>query len=444
MTSDPFTAPSHGELFATHAMRGLLSDARRAATMVRVEAALARAQAACGVIPQTAADTIDAALAGFEADLEALGAGTEAAGVPVPALVAQLRGAVGGEAARHLHWGATSQDIIDTALALVLRDVATQLRDGTVRVAEGLADLVRTHRSTVMLARTRMQQAAPTTFGLKVAGWRAPLVDHLDRLDELLPRLLAVQLGGAAGTLAPLGDKGPAVRAALADELGLALPAMSWHTRRDALAEFASWLSLLTGALGKMGLDIGLLAQSEVGEVRESTEAGRGGSSTLPQKSNPVGSEALVTLGRYNANAVSGMHQALLHEGERSGAAWSLEWLVLPNMILAASGALAHGARIADGLVVDAERMRANIDATNGLALAEAASFALSAHLPRTEAQALVSQACRDVVERGGNLFDILASRTVAPVDWEAVSDPANYLGSAVAFVDAALARQSS
>ena len=439
MTADPFGAPSHGNLFSDPAFRDLLSDTRRVAAMVDVEAALARAQAACGIIPQASADAITAAAAALVPDAAALGAGTESAGVPVPALVAQLRKAVGGDAATHVHWGATSQDILDTALALVLREALDLFDTQLAALNEALADLARDHAETLMLARTRMQQAAPTAFGLKVAGWRAPLVRHRRRLSEIRPRLLAVQLGGAAGTLAPLGDKGPEVRMKLAAELGLADSALPWHVQRDALAEFAGWLSGLTGSLGKLGLDIGLMAQSEVGEVRESGEAGKGGSSTLPQKSNPVGSEVLVTLARFNAHQVGAVHQAMVQDGERSGSAWSLEWLTLPNMVLAASGAVRHANAIAANLVVDTGRMHANIDATHGLCLAEAVSFALSAHLPRAEAQGLVADACRAVGSDGRHLVDVVAESSEVPVDWDRVRDPANWVGDAPAAVRRAL-----
>lgn len=444
MIADPFGAPSHGNLFATSAMRTLLSDDRHCAEMIRVEVALAKAEAACRVIPNDAAREIARAVEGFAVDAAAIGAGTESAGVPVPALVAQLRAAVGGEAARWIHWGATSQDVIDTAHMLVLRDVVATIDAALERMIAGLGILARDHAGTVMLARTRMQQAAPITFGLKVVGWRAPLLRNRARLAELRPRLLVAQLGGAAGTLAPLGDQGVAVRKAFAAELGLGLTAAPWHNQRDVLVEFADWVALLTGTLGKIGLDVGLLAQSEVGEVRETGEAGRGGSSTLPQKSNPVSSEILVTLARYNANAVGAMHQAMLHEGERSGSAWSLEWLTLPNMILALSGALAHAERIATGLQVDEKRMLANIAATNGLCLAEAVSFALSQHMPRSEAQALVSTSCGEAKETGSHLVDIVSQATDAPVDWDAVRRPENWLGSAAEFVAASLGENGS
>jgi 3-carboxy-cis,cis-muconate cycloisomerase len=439
MIADPFGAPSHGELFATAEMRAMLSDDRRCAAMVQVEIALAKAQAECGLIPDEAAQAIEDALTGFAVDAAALGTGTEAAGVPVPALVGQLRKAVGGDAAQWIHWGATSQDILDTAQALLIRDVLACFETALDRVITALGARAEEHAGTVILARTRMQQAAPTTFGLKVAGWREPLLRNQNRLEELRPRLLVVQLGGAAGTLAPLGAQGQTVRERLATELGLGLTAIPWHSQRDSLVEFADWLALMTGALGKIGLDVGLLAQSEVGEVRETGEAGRGGSSTLPQKSNPVSSEILVTLARYNAHAVGAMHQAMLYEGERSGSAWSLEWLTLPNMILALSGSLAQGERLVRGVLVNRERMIANIEATNGLCLAEAIAFALSKHMPRADAQALVTQKCREAIDSGRHLVDLLSVATDAPVDWNHVRRPENWLGSAEGFIETSL-----
>ncbi len=439
MTADPFSAPSLGELFAPAAMRRLLADERRVRAMVRTEIALARANARCGIIPEEAARAIEKALADCRPDLGGLGCGTEAAGVPIPELVVQLRAQVGGTAGEYVHWGATSQDVIDTALVLVLGEALDRLELQLGELIDALGRLAHRHRDTVMLARTRMQQAAPTTFGLKVAGWREPLCRSRARLDELRPRLLVVQLGGAAGTLAPWGADGPAVRAALAEELGLGVPALPWHTQRDGIVELAGWLGLVTGALGTIGVDVGLLAQSEVGEVAETAEAERGGSSTLPQKNNPVSSEMLVALARYNANAVAAMHQALLHEGERSGAAWALEWLTLPGMVLTASGALRHAHRVVGGLVVDAARMHRNLEANGELCLASSAVFALARSMPRSQAQSLVRCACREAQATGERLTTVLARRTEGSLPWDGFADPARHTGAAGTLVDAAL-----
>jgi 3-carboxy-cis,cis-muconate cycloisomerase len=305
-------------------------------------------------------------------------------------------------------------------------------------VAAGLARLADEHRATPLLGRTRFQQAVPTTFGLKAAGWLAPLLRHRDRLAELKPRLLVVQLGGAAGNLAALGERGVAVMEALAAELELGCPDMPWHSQRDGLAELAAWLSLLTGSVGKLGLDMLLLAQNEVGEARE---AEGGGSSTMPQKSNPIRAEALVTLARRNAFLPGAVHEAMPHAHERDGASWQLEWLTLPDMIVHAASALASAHALLRNLIVDAARMRANLDASRGLFLAEAASFALSAHLPRVEVQRLVKGACQDALATGRELAELLGQRTAAPVDWRALRQQAESPHAADRFIDRALSR---
>jgi 3-carboxy-cis,cis-muconate cycloisomerase len=286
------------------------------------------------------------------------------------------------------------------------------------------------------VARTRFQQAVLTTFGLKAVGWLAPLPRHRQRLAELRPRLLVVQFGGAAGNLSALGGRGIEVMEALARELGLGCPAMPWHAQRDALAELASWLALVTGPLGKLGLDVLLLAQNEVGEVQE---ARGGGSSTMPQKSNPVRAETLVALARRNATLVGGMHQAMLHAQERDGAAWQLEWAILPEMVETTAAALSHARELARTLVVDAARMRAVLDAARGLPLAEAASFALATHLPRAEAQELVKRASRDALASGKDLIEIIAARTAAPIDWQKLRAEAERPACADALIDRVL-----
>lgn len=430
----------YGPLFADRVVAETFSDAERLRAMLAVEAALARVQGRLGVIPQNAATAIDRAAGDLQPDPAALAESTEQAGVPVVALVAALRGVVDGSAAAHVHWGATTQDIMDTALVLQLRPVLDHLDSRLDALIERLAALAETHRGTLMAARTHSQQALPTTFGLKVAGWLLPLIRHRQRLAELRPRLLAVQFGGAAGTLAALGDRGIEVMEALARELDLAAPALPWHTQRDTLAELAGWLSLLSGSLGKLGQDVILLAQTEIGELRESGAGGRGGSSTMPQKSNPILSELLITAARMNASLLSNLHQALIAEQERATHGWQLEWLSLPQMLANTGAALRHAGFIAENLVVEEERMRANLDASNGLLLAEAATFALAEHLPRPEAQQRVKQACRDVVASGRHLMDVLAEHGDTPIDWQALKDPARYLGATDTLIDRALA----
>ncbi len=443
MTVSPFDSLLFQSLLSDREMAQLFDDEAFIAQMLRVEAALARVQGRLGIIPAEAAGAIDAALSETLVPASELSAGTGDAGVPVPALVTALRKRMNAEAGQYLHWGATSQDIMDTAMVLTLASAVEILEAGLERSIEALRALAEKHRKTVMAARTRTQQALPMTFGLKAANWLSPLLRHRTRLAELRPRLLAVQFGGAAGTLSALDGRGLEVMEALAAELNLERPDGPWHTQRDGLAELAGWLSLVSGSLGKMGQDIILLSQSEVGEVREGGQASgggaRGGSSTMPQKSNPVSSEVLVTAARQNATLLSTMHQALLQEHERGGAAWQLEWLNLPQMVTCAAVSLKHARYLAENLEVDAARMKANLEASKGLMLAEAATFALAEHMPRPEAQALVKESCVEAVASGRNLMELLAGRCAAPVDWVQVGDPVNYLGVTDELIDRVL-----
>ncbi len=437
MTVSPFDSEIFGPLFSDREVAALFSDGETVRAMIEVERALARAQAHVGVIPSAAASAIDQKLLAFEPDLAAIGAGTAQSGVPIVALVDQMRAHVGGDAADFIHWGATSQDIIDTALVLRLR-AASEIFSGRLDyLVERLSDLADKHRNTLMVARTRSQRALPTTFGLTAASWLLPLVRHRDRLQEMRARLLVVQFGGAVGTHAALGDKGIDVMCALADELGLGAPPTAWHTQRDTIVEAAGWLSLVTGSIGKMAQDLVLLGQPEIAEVR----AGKGGgSSTMPQKANPVRAETVVALARANAGLLATMHQALIQEHERGGAGWNLEWMTLPQMAAATGSALVHAKALADDITVDATRMTANLSADKGLVLAEAITFALAAHMPRAEATALVKTACETARADSRNLVEVVRERTDAPLNWKTLSDPANYLGSADGLIDRALA----
>jgi len=437
MGATPADSAIYESLFADPDSAALLSDEAEIAAMIAFEAALARVQGRLGIIPEAAARRIDEALDGLVIAPHRLAAGTASAGVPVPALVAELRAAVAGEAAHYLHWGATSQDVVDTALVVRLRALLEGFDVRLAALVGHLAELADAHRATLLAARTRSQQATPTTFGLKVAGWAAPLGRARERLAEMTPRLLVVQLGGASGNLAALGNQGVAVMDALAAELSLASPPAPWHGQRDGLAELAGWLARVTGSLGKMGLDLMRLAQTEVAEARPGSG---GGSSTMPQKSNPVAAETLVSLARHNAALVASMHQAMLHEHERDGAAWSLEWLALRQMAIATGSALGHAQRVVESLDIDRERMWANLEASNGLVLAEAAVFALAEHLPRPEAQSLVGAACKSAAAEDRHLLEVLRELGDAPVDWDRLRDPANSVGAADALIDRILA----
>jgi len=438
MSTTPFDSAFLGPLLSDLEVAALLDDRAQISAMLRFEAALARAEGRCKVIPEEAAARIAAVAETLDLDPAALAEGTARDGIPVPALVAALRQVVGGEAAAYVHWGATTQDVMDSGLVLRLKVILDILDARLAALGTQLAALASAERGTVMIARTRGQQATPTSFGLKVAGWLAPLRRHRDRLGQLRPRLEVLSFGGASGNLSALGDKALAVEAVLAEVLDLPAPALPWHSQRDGLVELANWLGLVCGSLGKMAGDILLLCQNEVGELREG--GGGGGSSTLPQKANPIRSEAILSLTRHCLGLSGQMQQTALHQHERDGVAWQLEWLTLPQMIVSTGAALRHALALIGDLQVDRDRMLANIEATNGLALAEAASFALSAHLPRPEAQALVKEACKEVLASGRHLIDLLAERSDAPIDWDALRDPAGQLGVAGDFIDRVLA----
>lgn len=441
MTVSPLDSALYAGLFADSEVAAPFSDEAELRALLRVEAALARVQGRLGIIPAQAAEKIAKTAEAFAPEPKSLAEGIAADGIPIPALVAALRESVGeGEAASYVHWGATSQDIIDTALVLRLQTALGLLEARLADVAAALAALADAHRATVMVGRTRAQQAVPITFGLKAAVWLAPLLRARQRLAQLRPRVLVLSFGGAAGNLAALGTRGPEVAEALAAELELGLPPLPWHVQRDGIAELAGWLSLVTGSLGKLGQDVILMAQSEIGEVREGGKPGRGGSSTMPQKANPVSGEVLITAARLTAALLSAVHQAIPQEQERGGPGWQLEWLTLPQMVVMTGGALRQAGTLLRNLEVDAERMRANLEASNGLVLAEAAGFALAEHLPRAEAVALVKAACVETRRSGRHLMDVLAESTDVSLDWVALAEPANHLGVAEAFIDAVLA----
>jgi 3-carboxy-cis,cis-muconate cycloisomerase len=331
-------------------LAGLLGDAEVAAllgpeaelaAMLRFEAALAAAEARHGVIPDEAAAAIADGIAGFRPDVAALARGTARDGVVVSELMRQIRAAVGEPHAARVHFGATSQDAIDTGLVLRLRAVLPVLGARLAGVVSALDDLEARFGGRPLMGRTRMQAAIPITVGARIASWRGPLVRQAARLDALLPELLVVQFGGAAGTLDKLGDKGPAVRATLAEGLGLG-DAPQWQSQRDRVVALGSWLATTAGALGKLGQDVALMAELG-GEI---ALAGGGASSAMPHKANPVGAEVLVALARYTAVQAGGLQQAMVHEQERSGAAWTLEWLLLPPMLVATAAAPASASRL--------------------------------------------------------------------------------------------------
>nr|MDQ2695916.1 lyase family protein [Pseudomonadota bacterium] len=342
-------------------------------------------------------------------------------------------------------WGATSQDAMDTGLVLQLRQALSIIEEDLEALSDALARQVEAYRSTPLAGRTWLQQAPPVTLGLKVAGWLSAVERHRQRLRELRPRLRAVQLGGAVGTLAALEDKGLAVAEALAEELDLALPDSPWHTHRDRIAEVATVLGLLVGTLGKIARDISLLMQTEAGEVFEPAAAGKGGSSTMPHKRNPVGAAAVLAAALRVPALVSTMLAAMVQEHERGLGNWHAEWETLPEIVRLAAGALAQIRQIVEGMEVDAPRMARNLDITRGLVLAEAVTMALGRHIGRQNAHHRVEQASRQAVAQNRHLREVLGadpqvSRHLSAADLDRLLDPANYTGQADALAQRVLA----
>jgi 3-carboxy-cis,cis-muconate cycloisomerase len=433
-----------GDLFAAAEMRAIFSERGFVQRMLEVEAALARAEARLGIVPADAAAAITAAARVERVSLDEIGASTRTVGYPVVGLVKALGAAAGGNASRYVHWGATTQDIMDSALVLQMRDglahVATRLED----VIAGLADLAHKHRDTVMAGRTHLQHALPVTFGYKCAVWLAPLLDHRARLAEVRSRALTLQFGGAVGTLASLGSRGRAVAEGLSQELGLTAPVAPWHANRERVVEVAAFLGLVCGSLAKIATDVILLMQSEVAEAFEPHESGRGGSSTMPQKRNPIASEYVIAAARGAHALVPLMLGAMAQDHERATGPWQSEWLAMPQLFLLTSGALAHAAVLARGLSVDAEQMRRGLAAHHGLIMAEAVMMALAEKIGRDAAHHAVQRACDRAIARDRPLVDMLAEdAAIAPyLDRDALirlAEPASYLGEAAAVIDRVL-----
>jgi len=430
MASSIFDSAIYRELLHDAEIGELFGDRAEVDALIRVEAALAGVQGELGVIPRASAEQISASLAQLHIDPASLAAGTGIDGIPVPALVRALRDAMAApEHARYLHWGATSQDIMDTGLALRLRAVCSVIDARLRLLLSALADVAAEHAELPLAARTRRQPATPTSFGAVVAAWGAPLLNHLEALEQLNPRLLKVSLAGAAGNSSALGATAEEQRAALATALGLADSLVPWHSDRSALAEFTSLLTRICAALAKMAEDCMLAAQAEVGEL---VLAAGGGSSTLPHKRNPVPAETLLSLFQLAAAQDGAMTQALLHRQQRDGAAWMLEWHALPQVCMGCGRSLQLAISMVTQMQPVAHRMRANLEGRHGLVYAEAISLRLAAQMPRAEAQARVKQLCADAIEQGVTLPSLIA-RDYADIDWQTLATPALQLGDAPA-----------
>ena len=434
------------DIFGTEAMRHVWSDENRTAKYLEIERALAVVQGRLGIIPQAAADEIARNCDILKIDMNKLRDQTERIGYPVLGVVSQLNALCRDKLGEYCHWGATTQDITDTATVMQIRESLDHVDAELAAIAEALAVLAREHRDTPVVGRSNLQQAIPVTFGYKMATILAAVQRHRERLEQLRPRVLVGEFGGACGTLASFQNGAMATQAGLMDELGLGEPLIAWHTVRDSIAEVGCFLAMVGGTLGKVSMDVKLMMQTEVAEVYEPYAHGRGSSSTMPQKRNPISScyiHAAASVVRQHAAALM---DAMIADHERSTGPWEIEWIVLPEAFCLIAGALKQTRFVLEGLEVDTVRMRTNIDLTHGLVMSEAVMMGLGPHIGREYAHDLVYDICREAIRQDRPLLDLLAAHPEINrhLDRAALAkpcDPSNYLGQAGLMVDRVLAR---
>jgi 3-carboxy-cis,cis-muconate cycloisomerase len=432
-------------IFSSDAMRHVWSDENRTQKYLDIEAALARVQGRLGLIPKEAAEEIVKHCHLDQSDMARLRQQTERIGYPILGVVSQLNLLCADKLGEYCHWGATTQDITDTATVLQIREALDLVDADLTAISAAMAALARKHRDTPMIGRSNLQQAIPVTFGYKMAGLLSAIERHRERLAQLRPRVLVGEFAGAAGTLASLENSAMETQAGLMQELGLGEPLIAWHTIRDSIAEVGAFLGLVGGTLGKLSMDVKLMMQTEVGEVYEPYFHGRGSSSTMPQKRNPISScyiHAAISVVRQHAAALM---DAMVADHERSTGPWEIEWIVLPESFCLMAGALKQSRFVLEGLEVDEARMRKNIDMTQGLVMSEAVMMGLGPYIGREYAHDLVYDICREAVKSERHLLDLLAEHPeiAKHLDRPALAkmcDPANYLGQSGVMVDRVLA----
>ncbi|WP_248915691.1 3-carboxy-cis,cis-muconate cycloisomerase [Pseudomonas moorei] len=438
--------------FTARDMREVFCDQGRVQAMLDFEAALARAEARVGLIPQTAVAPIEAACQAGHYNFAALGEAIATAGnsaIPLVKALGKQIAANDAEAERYVHLGATSQDVMDSGLVLQMRRALELIDSDLAQLGQNLATQAQRYVATPLAGRTWLQHATPVTLGMKIAGWLGAVTRSRQRLLELKPRLLVLQFGGASGTLAALGEQAMPIAQALAEELHLTLPDQPWHTQRDRLVEFGSVLGLIAGSLGKLGRDISLLMQTEAAEVFEPSAPGKGGSSTMPHKRNPVGAAVLIGAATRVPGLLSTLFSAMPQEHERSLGLWHAEWETLPEICCLVSGSLKQALLVTQGLEVDADRMARNLDLTQGLVLAEAVSIVLAQRVGRDTAHHLLEQCCKRAVAEHRHLRAVLGDEPQVTAELSAAEldhllDPAHYLGQARTWVERAVAEHSA
>ncbi len=432
-------------IFTSDAMRQVWSDENRTQKYLDIERALAVVQGRLGLIPAEAAEEIVSHCTLDQIDMAKLRAQTERIGYPILGVVSQLNALCRDKLGEYCHWGATTQDITDTATVLQIREALVLVDDELAAIAQAMAKLAREHRDTPVIGRSNLQQAIPVTFGYKMAGLLSAVLRHRERIAQLRERVLVGEFAGAAGTLASLQTGAMETQAGLCAELGLKQPVIAWHTIRDNIAEVGTVLGLIGGTLGKLSMDVKLMMQTEVGEVFEPYHHGRGSSSTMPQKRNPISSAYIhgaISVLRQHAAALM---DAMVADHERSTGPWQIEWIVLPEAFCLLAGALKQSRVIVEGLEVDPAAMRRNIDMTHGLVMSEAVMMGLGTYIGREYAHDLVYDICREALKQQRPLLDLLCENAqimehVTREQLAAMCDPTNYLGQSGLMVDRVLA----
>lgn len=446
MTSSIIDSVYFGNTFRDSAVHDIFSDRSRFLAWLDVESGLARAQARLGLIPTEAAEAITVAAKVKNIDIESMTEEYQKVGFPILPLVHQLANACDKESARWVHWGATTQDIVDTGMVLQMKAAFRVLSGQLNEVIAAVAKLAEDHRTTVMAGRTFQQQAAPITFGFKAAVWLDELLRHRERLADIKRRALVCQFGGAVGTLATLGARGVEVVEELSRELELEEPAISWHTARDGWAEAVFWLAMVGGTLAKIANEVATLMRSEVDEVREPYTPGKGGSSTMPQKRNPVACPIIIAIGNRLREHVGSQLTAMIQEHERAVAAMPLEWMVIPEAFVLLSGSLQHSITMLGGLTVDRVRMLENLHMGGGLLMAEAVMMGLAPIIGRNDAHQLVYSSAGKAWDQGITLRDALLAddrirKHLSVEDVDRLINPANYTGSTEEMITRVLGR---
>ncbi len=446
MPSSVVDSPFFKDLFGTDEMRAIFTEVNQLQKWLDVEAALARVEARLGIIPETAAEVITQHARAEEMSIEAMKRDIDVTRHPIVPLIRELQRHCPGDTGEYIHWGTTTQDIMDTGLVLQLREAFDILHRDMRRLEEALLGQAERHRDTVMAGRTHGQQALPITFGYKVAVWVAEVRRHIERLDQCKPRLLVGEFSGGAGTLASLGEQAWDVHSKLMEELGLGVPDITWHTARDNMAEFVAVQGMIVGSLAKMGNEIVLLQKNEFSEVEEHFGRGQVGSSTMPQKRNPTGSEEIVAVSKIVRGFVTSAMEGLLNEHERDGRTYHAEWYYVPETCILTAGAIHRAIEVISHLNVNRESMRRNLDVTNGLIMSERVMIRLAGNLGRQTAHDVVYDCAMKAFEEGRSLKETLleseeVSPHLSPTEIDELLDPAGYLGLAPTFVDRVVAR---